>query len=379
MNNYRLLSLVVLLVAAQGCASAVDKVWGTTPWLDTRWAVDLESPVQMSGYPRNTAGVVLDPALELLVAASSLRTDEGRVLGLSLVDGALRWEFNPQAATASLLLADNQLFVADFEGSIWKLDPATGKPLWEKPVVVAAPVDARPLLHRGVLYLHDSADGLWALRASDGEVLWMVSHPLPSTPGLLGQATPVVLDDALVLAAWTDGSISALTVADGQESWNRKLCDSFDGLNDADMVPIPLGGGRILAACHEGSLFELSAEDGSILGRREATRPLYSTRVDETLYLVSGASQISALDLDGLAQRWSLHLWAPLSHAPLICGSSLVLPMGDSLALADPETGALEARYQLEHGLSSAPVCKDSDLYFVSNGGKVRRASLLGL
>jgi hypothetical protein len=53
--------------------------------------------------------------------------------------------------------------------------------------------------------------------------------------------------------------------------------------------------------------------------------------------------------------------------------------MGDSLALVDPDTGTLEARYQLEFGLSSAPVCKDSDLYFVSNGGKVRRASLLGL
>jgi hypothetical protein len=101
--------------------------------------------------------------------------------------------------------------------------------------------------------------------------------------------------------------------------------------------------------------------------------------VDATLYLVSGAAELSALDLDGLAPRWSLHLWRPLSHAPLVCGSALVLPMGDSLALADPDTGALLTRYQLEFGVSSAPICKDSDLYFVSNGGKVRRVSLLGL
>lgn len=105
-----------------------------------------------SGAPLRAAPVALADGL---VAVNR----DGRVVALSR-DGALRWQHDlgEECFYAAPLVADDAVLVATAAGTLWKLDAASGEPLWR--VAVGSPLFATPLAVDGVVLFGDNCGRL---------------------------------------------------------------------------------------------------------------------------------------------------------------------------------------------------------------------------
>ena len=124
-------------------------------------------------------------------------------------------KFAPQGA----LLADTDLLVTGGEdGDLRSLDPETGKDRW-KVDLGGAPVMGPTLAAPGVILVMSKDRTMQALRASDGERIWMVrSATLSPSESISAAAGRVFTTD-------TAGFLRAFDAATGRELWNR--CEGF--------------------------------------------------------------------------------------------------------------------------------------------------------
>lgn len=122
------------------------------------------------------------------------------------------------------------------------------------------------------------ANGVWALRTTDGAVLWhSILGPAASAPDASGIGAPnfplgpPVLADGLLyvrvqtLSAGSErGQLSALRTTDGSRLWSQAL-DAFDA--DASAQPLAAGGGLVLLGARDGSLRAFAAQTGALVWR----------------------------------------------------------------------------------------------------------------
>ena len=107
------------------------------------------------------------------------------------------------------------MYVEALDGSVYALRASDGSVLWR---YRGGEGDAASLtVAQGLVYFALQTGEIDALRASDGSVLWRYTPQVPAT-----QLPPLVADD-LVLIALQDGSIDALRTSDSTLFWHRAM------------------------------------------------------------------------------------------------------------------------------------------------------------
>jgi len=104
----------------------------------------------------------------------------GKLVALDVKDGSLLWEKDlaPEKGEfrdvdTTPVVADDRMYVASYEGGVYCLDPADGKMLWRN----AEQRGTVGLVStRGLIWATSARDGLLAMRATDGDVVFR-SHP----------------------------------------------------------------------------------------------------------------------------------------------------------------------------------------------------------
>jgi outer membrane protein assembly factor BamB len=105
-------------------------------------------------------------------------TDTTDVVALRADDGRIRWRFNsPGAIKASPSFHDGRIYVADYEGSMFCLDAATGKPLWRTNTTKVAPFGeggfySSPAIAFGKVYAARDDGTVFAFAEKTGKVSW---------------------------------------------------------------------------------------------------------------------------------------------------------------------------------------------------------------
>lgn len=118
----------------------------------------------------------------------ALDSRTGKTLWLKAISGSYFW--------AAHTYGDGRLYVVNGDGRLQAFNPATGVQLWSRQMPGQYSFDAAPTFSKGMIYVSGSGSGgtLYAVRASDGSVIWSQSVANGD------QSSPSVSDNAVFVS-----------------------------------------------------------------------------------------------------------------------------------------------------------------------------------
>ncbi|MBM4372737.1 MAG: PQQ-binding-like beta-propeller repeat protein [Deltaproteobacteria bacterium] len=370
-------AILVLVGLASGCSGgpATDTLQAPPVNPPVRWGRLIQSPEWFAQYPRNHAAVLPVPDHPVVLAGTSSRATGAVLEAVRGDDGTSLWRKTmPGPVEAPGVVDGDFLFIGTVNGSVHRIHLPTGTDLWEPPVQLESAVSTSPLLVADppVLVVRDAADRLTALDPVRGQSLWSRQRPLPvGAPTLRGAPDPV-LAGGLIIAGFADGTVEALAPGDGSVRWTRRLCQEKNGMNDADLTPIPLADGAVLAGCHSRGVARLSALDGEVLKTALVPGPLFATLHEGRILLATSSGKVLALEPASLDILWETELGQTPMAAPRACGDVLTVPIDRGLAVLSAE-GLPLLELATAYGLSAPAACLDGDLLLITDGGVLVR------
>lgn len=309
-----------------------------------QWSVDLPAPP-------SRAAIVAGPVVAVPLTS-------GAVAARRLGTGEPAWTVTLRAEHS--LEADADRIYVPSGDAIHALAAESGETVWRTPT--GGPLTAPPFARGGWLIVAAQGE-VFAIRASDGDVVWRKSiGTVRSRPGLDGDllVVAVAAADAGVQAATMPkaapaadgGMLVAIDLRNGEERW-RYLARA----TPSDPLVI---GDRVYAGTSDKLLLALHAGSGRkdwirVVGAEVRGRPAVD---DRHLYFAAADNTIRALDRGDGAIEW----WQGLSYRP--AGGPVVWPGGVLvpginvllLPVFAPRTGAAAGRISLARNLARPPL-----------------------
>jgi outer membrane protein assembly factor BamB len=193
-------------------------------------------------------------------------TSDDAVYALHTSDGSLLWHTGIDGSVEELpVVANGVIYVDSFVGlngpaHLYALRASDGTVLWH---YSSNSYISRPTLDSGVVYIASQGDGVTALRASGGARLWHF-------PGSAYQ-TPSVVNGVLYVNASVDGQsgiVYALRASDGTVLWRYSTSGSVDTLTVQN---------REVYVFSQNKLSALRASDGHQLWNRPMDATFYQS------------------------------------------------------------------------------------------------------
>ncbi len=223
------------------------------------------------------------------------------------------------------------------------------------------------------------------LAATDGSVdvsvRWRTS--LGEGPGVTYTRLRAAVADGIVYAADTRGTVSALTLEDGDYDWTTDLGQDILG-------GVALEDDQLFVSLKEGSLVALSAETGEELWRTMLPSEAVATASADArrVFVQTIDGRVTALERDTGAQAWSYEAGMPVlsvrgTGAPLVLDQLVVTGFATGKLVAldktlgiprwDVRLGVPDGRSELERlvDVDGAPVQDGRIIYAASYHGKI--------
>lgn len=237
--------------------------------------------------------------------------DGDRLAAYDLIDGTLQW-IATVATLSRPAIGDDLVFIAQAD-RLTALNEAVGEVAWEIPFEQSLAV---PLLwDTGWLVAASAAGTVFALRASDGALIWRqdVGSKAHAQPAFAASHLYVPLED---------GRIVSLRVEDGAPVWERRL-----GGAPSEVLALDE---RLYVGATDNYFYSLRTATGRVDWRwRTGADVVGRPTVDEQrVYFVSLDNVLRALDRNSGAQRWQQALalrplWGPTPVAETLMISGL--------------------------------------------------------
>jgi outer membrane protein assembly factor BamB len=195
------------------------------------------------------------------------------VRALALDDGRILWTYAKEpvdeitiAGHAGMLLDDGRLYAAFTDGAVAAINPADGRLFWEVETALDIErrpgnvpqfldVDTTPVIVRGRLYIASFTAGLYALNPTNGTVEWR-DETFQGVTGIAGAGR------MLVIASARRG-VSLLDLRTREVQWEKAP------ERGAPTAPIVTERGTVIYGETQGSLLALSLADGREIARAE--------------------------------------------------------------------------------------------------------------
>jgi len=265
-----------------------------TPPLAQRWATSFPGKVS---YPLIAEGKVF-------VTVASVGSYGTTLYALAQSDGHAVWSA-PISGTyfwSAAAYDAGTVFVLNTDGLLRAYAAATGAPRWAVQLPGQYSFSSAPTAAGGVVYVGGAGSGgtLYAVRESDGQVLWTRSVAN-------GDESSPALSPSGVFVSYAGPQVYGFDRASGAQLWRYQGASSGGGGKTA-----VVSGGRLLTRDFAlNGVFD--AASGTLLGTfAGGTAPAVAGGV---AYQVAGGA-LSALDLSSFATRWSVS--AGFTSAPLV-------------------------------------------------------------
>jgi outer membrane protein assembly factor BamB len=195
------------------------------------------------------------------------------ITALARNDGQILWTYDKEpveeitiAGHAGLLLEEGRLYAGFTDGAVAAINPTDGRLYWELETSIDVElrpgdvpqfldVDTTPVLLRGTLYVASFTAGLYALNPTNGTVEWRD----PAFRGVTGIAAAGRM---LVIASAFRG-VLLLDLRNRQVQWEKAL------ERGAPTAPVVTQTGSVIYGETQGSLLALSLADGREIARAE--------------------------------------------------------------------------------------------------------------
>jgi len=200
-----------------------------------------------------------------------VRTVDGRLSALSLVDGSIQWTVTRRVPALSLtgnsrpIVRGNQVIAGFDEGKISAFNRVDGQTVWE--TIVSNPsgrteierlvdLDGQFILKDGVIYVSSYQGRLAAIQEIDGNILW--SRKFSSYQSIVADDEALYLSDDM-------SHIWSIDRRTGSAFWKQ------DALHARKITAPLLTGDKLVVADLEGYVHWLDKSDGTIRGRAQPT------------------------------------------------------------------------------------------------------------
>lgn len=249
-------------------------------------------------------------------------------------------DIEPEGIYGTPVVADGRVYFGAYDGSVYALEMATGRPAWPRPFYTGDKVIGGVVLGDGALYVGTDGGTLFGLALDSGQELW--TSPFQMDKGTW--STPLLADGTLYVAS-LDGGLYAVDATSGQAS--GRWLEPFQA--EAGLLSSPvLSDGLILVGGLGRKLHavELDSGEPAWLEPFQAdnwfwTRPYIE---DGVVYVGSLDHNIYALELETGRQVWAqpFEARAPVRAAPIIQDGVLVVADRDGRVYGlDPDDGSL--------------------------------------
>lgn len=288
------------------------------------------------------------------------------------------------ASGGGLAHEGGRVFVTTGFGELVALDAASGGILWRQRL--AAPVGGGPAVADGTVYVVGRNNVGWAVRASDGKVLWQTSG-LPAPSGVMGVSVPAA-EGGRVVFPFASGQLLAVDAGTGLTEWSAQVGGSRVGraitvVRDMTGDPVISGGavyggtsaGRINAFELDSGVLRWSAQDG-------ASGPVVVA--GGSVFAVNDEAQLVRLDAATGGVIWRIELpyyteertrrqdRIHAHYGPVLAGGRLFVASSDGvLRVFDPASGQLVGQGAIPGGAASAPVVAGQTLFVLSRDGQL--------
>ncbi|MEA2515342.1 MAG: eukaryotic-like serine/threonine-protein kinase [Thermomicrobiales bacterium] len=296
-------------IAAGGALHALDLLTGVEIW-----RVDLDRGDGILSTPAVANGVVY------------VATYDGVVLAIDATTGEEVWRstLDEPIYYSSPAVEDGVLYVGDIGGRLYALDTEDGRREWEFAVGEGNERSmGTPAVADGRVYVvapsarRNEQSELFALDAETGEEHWsFVAEDVGEVRG-----TPAIADGRVYVPT-TLGSVYALSARDGSVDWR------FDSEREISATSTVVVDDEVIVGTDDGALHAVDAETGErtrnlpdMTGGGFLTSP---TVADGVVYSVDTGGALYAVDLDAEKELWTVDT-ASLGSSPAIIDGLVVI------------------------------------------------------
>lgn len=334
---------------------------------------------RITADPVVAAGLVF--TLDSQSSVTATTTGGGRVWSVDLRPAG---ESDRSVSGGGLAFEGNRVFATTGYGELVALDARTGGILWRQRV--ESSIGGAPTVANGVVYVLDREQTGWAVRATDGRVLWR-SFGNKDMAGVMGAPAPAVSGNTVVFPSNT-GALTGVEASDGSQLWTAnvggtRLGRAVNYFRDMTGDPVILGN-TFYAGTSSGGVGAYDLTTGMMKwhAREGAASPVLVA--GNSVFLVNDQAQLIRLDAANGGRVWAQKL--PLftesiirkqdriwnHYGPVLAGNKLYLASSDGyLRVFDPASGALIGTAQIPGGAATAPVVAGQTLYVVSHDGQL--------
>ncbi|MFC3060451.1 outer membrane protein assembly factor BamB family protein [Paenirhodobacter populi] len=288
------------------------------------------------------------------------------------------------ASGAGLAYDGGTLFVTSGFSQLVALDAATGAVRWRQNF--DAGIGGAPTVSDGIVYVSVRDGSAWAVRASDGKVLWLI-NAAPARAGMGGSAAPAVTS-RYVIFPFASGEMIATMKRQGMTMWESRVAGGRVGrgytvINDLTGEPV-VAGNTLYAGSSAGRLsaFDLDTGERKWTAEDGAGSPVQVA--GGSVFLISDRGQIVRLDAATGAVIWSHDLpyyvrerlkkqsQIYVHYGPVLAGGKLFVASSDGLLrVFDPVSGNLIGQTEIPGGAATDPVVAGGTLYVLSRDGNL--------
>jgi outer membrane protein assembly factor BamB len=316
-------------------------------------------------------GYVFSPAL----AASALygAGRDGTVVRLDPASGAQRWRVTLDRRLSAGVGADERtVAVATEQGEVLALEAADGKLRWR--ARVSSEVLAPPTVGGGLVVVRSVDNRVFAFGADDGKRRWVYQRPASSL--VVRSPSGMALADETTIAGFPGGKLAAIALANGAVRWEGTVAvpkGTTELERVTDVVGEPVVQGReVCAAAYQGRVACFDMSNGRQIWAREISSATGVSLDPRYAYVSDERGAVQAFDRSSGRSVWKQDR---LAHRQL----SLPLPVGEVVAVGDfegyvhflgRENGAFVARYSTGGGaVRAAPLAVPGGLVVQTQDG----------
>lgn len=259
------------------------------------------------------------------------------------------------------------IYFGGLDGQFYCLDASSGRVQWIFPTRFEN--IGHPLVTKDDVLFVTGNNTLYSLDRRTGRQKWLYARPETGQLTIRGTSTPAVKDNN-VYTGFSDGSLVALTIKEGQVVWEKTLNRNrkFKDL-DSDLV---IKGEYIFALGYDSQVSVLKVSNGDLVWKYNHGgygRPL----VTETEIVFSSTDdEVISLNRETSKENWKYKLKNGTGTSPILFGDSVAIGESrGSLVLLEKSTGKLLETFEPGRGIMGTPYFdkENNEIAFVSGEG----------
>ena len=210
------------------------------------------------------------------------------------------------------------------------------------------------------------SDGIVVL-SDNGELIKynLIGRREWSTLTKVNSSSSPASNGTLILIANEHGEMIAISAADGEIKYRKKITSSIEG-------DISIDGLNAYFGDNLGTLFSVSVADGSINWKYDTKSKILSSPVNDAFKIIIGnlAGDVFSLNKSDGKLIWKTSTMGVINTTPLLLENYLIQPdLNKKVLFIDTQTGKIHKTYEFERRVKLSPVLYDGILYLGADKG----------